>query len=362
MLAGIRHSLASAFAPPRYLVPPTVGIDLSASGIKIVMLRDTAQGPVLSNYVDHRLPGGAFADGEVADRAAIISALQMLAKKHAFTHAAASLPELKSFLFETNASGRTKDEWRITVEPHLDELVPLPPAEAMFDLVPVGVAEGDAVSVAGVGYARRVVEEMLSVYDEAGITITAFEGESFAASRALLPHGDTSTTMIIDVGRSTTKLSIVAGRIPRFTTTIGIGGHALTLAVQKYFGVTEEEARRIKAERGILSASENEEYMSVMFSTVSAIKDEIVTRLQYWQGKAAHAGAHEPVSRAILVGGNASLRGFPEYLEGVLRIPVSMGDVFTNLASRDAWVPSVSRAESLAYATAIGLALRSYVR
>lgn len=361
MLAGIRHSLASAFAPPRYLVPSTVGVDLSASGIKIAMLEDTAQGPILSTYVDHRLPSGAFADGEVTDRGAIVSALQMLAKKHSFTHVSASLPELKSYLFETSASGRTKDEWRIAVEPHLDELIPLPPTEAAFDLVPVGPAEGDAVNIAGVGYARRVVEEMLSVYDEAGIAVTALEGEAFASARSLLPHGDTSTTMIIDVGRSTTKLSIVAGRIPRFTTTIGIGGHALTLAVQKYFGVTEEEARRIKAERGILSASENEEYMSVMFSTVSAIKDEITTRLQYWQGKAALAGAHEPVSRALLIGGNASLRGFPEYLEGVLRVPVVAGDVFTNLAPRDAWVPSVSRAESLAYATAIGLALRSYV-
>ena len=66
---------------------------------------------------------------------------------------------------------------------------------------------------------------------------------------------------------------------------------------------------------------------------------------------------HEPVSHAILAGGNASVRGFPEYLENALRIPVVTGDVFTNFASRDTWFPPIEYTESLAYATAIGLAL-----
>lgn len=361
MLVGLRHAFTSAFAPPHYLEPRAVGIDLSASGVKAVTLTETAHGLILSSHIEARLPVGAFADGEFADRAAVIKLLATLSKKNHIGRVHVSLTEAKSYLFETVAPGKTKEEWRIAVEPHLDELVPLPPTEAVFDVVPVGqTAEGET-RLTGVGYARRVVEGTLSVFDEAGIVVRSLEGEMFAAARALLPHGDTSTTLIIDVGRTTTKLAIVASRIPRFATTIGIGGHALTLAVQKHFGVTEDEARRIKAERGIVSASGNEDYTAAMFSTVSAIKDEIASRLQYWQGKAAFAGAHEPVTRAILVGGNASLRGFPEYLEGILKIPVTAGDVFTNLASKNVWLPPLGYAESLAYATPIGLALRKYV-
>lgn len=360
MLAGLRHALASAFAPPHYLAPQAVGLDLSASGIKVAVLSSTNHGLTLSSYADARLPAGAFADGEFADRAAVVALLSTLTKQHHFNSAHASLPEAKSYLFETAAPGHTKDEWRTVVEPHLDEFIPLPPTDAAFDLVPVGQTSEGETRIAGTGYARRVVEGALSVFDEAGISIQSLEGEMFATARALLPHGDTSTIMIIDVGRTTTKLAIVANRIPRFSTTIGIGGHALTLAVQKHFGVTEDEARHIKADRGIVFAAGNEDYTAAMFSTVSAIKDEIATRLQYWQSKAAYAGAHEPVTRAILIGGNASLRGFPEYLEGVLKIPVAAGDVFTNLASRNVWLPPLEYAESLAYATSIGLALRTY--
>ena len=181
-------------------------------------------------------------------------------------------------------------------------------------------------------------------------------------ARALLPQGDESTALIIDIGKTTTKIAIVAGRIPRFATTIGIGGHALTLAVQKHFGVTETEARKVKSERGIVPAPENEDYLAAMLSTVSAIRDEISHCLGYWQEKASLVFAHEPVSHAILAGGNASVRGLPEYLEGSLQIPVTAGDVFTNLASRDVWVPSLDYTDSLAYATAIGLALYDHTQ
>ena len=224
-------------------------------------------------------------------------------------------------------------------------------------MVKVGYKERGDARIAGVGFARRIIADTLSVFDHASIEVRALEEETFAMARALLPSGDESTALIIDIGKTTTKMAIVAKRIPRFSTTIGIGGHAFTLAVQKHFGVTEAEARKIKAERGIAPAAGNEDYLAAMLSTASAIREEISHRFDYWQGKASLEYAHEPVSHAILSGGNASLRGLPEYLEGALKIPVVTGDVFTNLASRDVWVPSIDYTESLAYATAIGLAL-----
>ncbi len=212
----------------------------------------------------------------------------------------------------------------------------------------------------GVGYARRVVEETLAVMDMSGVKVRSMEGETFALARALLPHGDTETVLIIDIGRTTTKLMVVGSRMPRFTTTLDIGGHALTLAVQKHFGVTEEEAKKVKAERGLIGGDGGEEYVAAMLSTVSAVREEIARRLEYWQSRAGQVAEHQPVTRAILVGGNSTVRGLPEYLEAQLKIPVALGDVFTNLASKDVWLPPIDYMESLAYGTAIGLALRDH--
>jgi type IV pilus assembly protein PilM len=348
----------AAFAPPRYIALPLSGVDLSTSGVKAVRLEKHPEGLTLANYIEVRLDPGAFAEGEIVERKPVLEALQAAVKKTGIGSCNAALPESKAYLFETSAPGTKKAEWRIAVEQHLDELVPLPPQDTEFDMVKVGESKEGGTLVAGIGFARRIVDETLSVFDEAGVGVRALESETFAFARALLPRGDTSTTLLIDVGKTTTKMAIVERCIPRFATTIGIGGHALTLAVQKHFGVTEQEARKVKAERGIVFAPGNEDYLAAMLSTVSAIRDELSTRLIYWQEKAALSGAHEPVTQAILAGGNASVRGLPEYLESALKIPVHVGDVFTNLASRNFWVPSLDYTESLAYATAIGLALR----
>lgn len=351
----------AAFAPPQYIALPLSGIDLSTSGVKAVRLTQGPHGLTLASYSEVLLSSGAFTDGEIIDRAAIIAALRSAAREAGISHANVALPESKSYLFETVVESPVKMEQRIMIEQHLDELVPLPPPETAFDFVtvPPGVSSGNLI--AGIGFANRIVDETLAVFDAAKVSVRSLEGETFALARALLPRGDTSTTLLIDVGKTTTKLAVVVGQVPRFAATIGIGGHALTLAVQKHFGVTEAEARQVKSDRGIVFAPGNEDYLAAMLSTVSAIRDEISLRLNYWQDKATTAGVHEPVSRAILAGGNASVRGFPEYLESTLKIPVVVGDVFTNLASRDYWIPTVDHAESLAYATAIGLALRDNV-
>src|SRR3989344_1938081 len=333
--------LRVAFAPPRYLELPFSGIDISTSGIKAARLEESADGLTLARSIDERLPSGAFTDGEIVDRAAVMNVLAKVAAATGISTANVALSESKSYLFETAVSGANMGEWRTAIEQRLDELVPLPPPETVFDMVKVGQGgNGDAL-VLGIGFARRIVDDLLSVFDQTNITVRSLEGETFAALRALLPMGDDSTVLIIDVGRTTTKISILTRCMPRFATTIGIGGHALTLAVQKHFGVTEAEARRVKAERGIVPAPGNEDYLAAMLSTISAIRDEISSRLNYWQEKVVSSGSHQPVTHAILIGGNASVRGFTEYLEGALKIPVAAGDVFTNLASRDTWIPRI---------------------
>lgn len=354
--------LRAAFAPPRYIALPLSGIDLSVSGVKAVRLVEGTHGLTLASYSEIFFPAGIFADGEIVDRNVVVEGLVTAARMSNISAANAALPEPKAFLFETTAPVGERSEQRIAVEQHLDELVPLPPQETDFDIVQVGRGENGEALVAGIGFARRIVDDTVSIFEQAHIPLQVLEGETFATARALLPRGDTSTVLIIDIGKTTTKLSIVASCIPRFAMTINIGGHALTLAVQKYFGVTETEARKVKSERGIVPAAGNEEYLAAMLSTVSAIRDEIAKCLEYWKKKAASGGGHEPVSCAILAGGNASVRGLAEYLEGALGIPVTVGDVFTNLASRDVWIPQLDYSESLAYATAIGLALYDYIQ
>lgn len=347
-------------APPEYLTLPTVGIDVSASAIKFAILGDHLSGLRVETFGDERLSPGTVTGGEITDKAAVTKTLGEIAHKYGVRRANIALPESRGYLFEATVTSKERSGWRTEIEQHLDEYVPLPPADVTFDAAPLAT-EGDQTHMVGVGYARRVIDESLAVFEDAGIEIRAIESETFALPRALIPHGDTGTVLIIDIGKSSTKLLVVSKRLPRLATTLNIGGHALTLAVQKYFGVTEEEAKKVKAERGLTPGPDNDEYIAAMLSTLSVVRDEIVRRIDYWNSRQTVVAAHEPVSRAIIVGGNATVRGLPEYLEVALKIPVELGDVFTNLAPRADWLPPIDYMESLAFGTAIGLSLREYV-
>lgn len=359
-MTALSRVLRTEFPPPSYLAPAVAGIDISTSGIKIATLAEKSRGLELADYDELPLPAGTVVDGEMRDPSAVVKGLAELAGKHRIRMANIALPESRGYLFEADVPGASLAEARVAVERRLDEYVPLPSAEVAFSIAPLPKA-GDAHRVVGVGYSRRVVEDSLAALDEAGIRTRAIESETFALPRALLPHGNNDTVLIIDIGKTTTKLLVATGRLPRYVTTLDIGGHALTLAVEKHFGVSEEEAKRVKAERGIVSGVGNEEYLAAMLSTVSVIRDEIAKRLAYWQSRPETVAANDPVTRAILVGGNATVLGLPEYLQTSLKIPVELGDVFANFAPREAWLPPLEYTESLAYGTAIGLALREYV-
>jgi type IV pilus assembly protein PilM len=355
MSSSISRAAALAFAPPRFLDPPAAGIDISTSGVKLAVIQEHAHGLELPIADEHRFASGVFVGGEMTDRAAVTEGLKALAAKHRIRTAHVALPESRAYLFETQAEGATPDEWRASVERRIDEFVPLPPAEAMFGIVPF--SDAPAPRVVGMGYARRAVEELLAVLDEAGVEAASLESETFSVPRALLKPHDEDTVLLIDIGRTTTKIVVATRRIPRFATTLDVGGHAFTLAVQKYFGVTEADAKRVKAEKGIAAADGNDEYLAAMLTTASVMREEIARRFDYWQGRAPR---EERIARAVLAGGNASIKGLPEYLAAKLGVPVAMGDVFANFASRDAWIPDLDYRASLAYATSIGLALRAY--
>ena len=358
-MSALSRFIRVEFPPPTYLSLPTVGVDISTSGIKIARLSEKTHGLELADYGELSLPSGTVVAGEIRDPAAVTEGLKTLAQKHHITVANIGLPESRGYLFEAEVPGMSLEEARVTIERKLDEHVPLPSAEVAFDIALLAGDTPNARAI-GAGYARRVVEDSLSVVEDAGITARALESEIFALPRTLLPPGADETVLVIDIGKTTTKLLVATDRLPRYVTTLDIGGHALTQAVEKYFGVSAEEAKRVKAERGIVAGQGNEEYLAAMLSTVSVIRDEIAKRLDYWQSHVSEGDPKQPVSRALLVGGNATVLGLPEYLETSFKVPVELGNVFTNFASRDVWLPPLEYTESLAYGTAIGLALRDY--
>ena len=125
-------------------------------------------------------------------------------------------------------------------------------------------------------------------------------------------------------------------------------------------GVTFDEAEKVKREKGLVSMVANSDLSFAFMSLMGVLRDEIHRNFVYWQTHVDSSGKKRaPIEKIYLCGGDANLPGIAEFFAEHFCVPTEVANVFVNTNSFDAGVPKISFSDSLRYATAIGLALRS---
>lgn len=351
------------FPVPRLIALRGGGLEISEHSIKYLALEPDSSSKKkeyrIAAWGNDAVPHGAIAGGEIANKDALRGALQhVLEKTHSpFVHV--SLPEQKGYVFQASFPRNPELSVRDAVAFTLEQHVPLSTEEAILDCEELP-SSGREVQVNVTAFPRRTVESLHGVLADAGFTPLSFEMESQAAARALIAPGDEKTRMIVDFGDTRTSISIIERGIVRFTTSIDVAGVSLEAALRKAFNVSEEEADRLKNEEGIVAAARGNRVAEALIGTVSALRDEVNRRFIFWHTHTVEIGRGKPIEEILLIGGNANLRGLPEYLGQVTRTPVRQPDIWTNVCDFSSYIPPIPRNESYRYATVVGLALRAF--
>lgn len=359
------HSLLRYFPPPSFMRMRGVGIDMTDRAIKHLLLNDDRGTLRVATYGFHELPEGAIEKGAIKDPRPVVEALRAIRATVDTEFAYISLPEDHAYLFITAVPGNASHaEIRSAVELTLKENVPISPTEAVFDFSPLcEVTEDGSAQMAVSVYPAEVVSEYAAVLQEAGFMPLSFEIEGGAASRSVIPSQSQETVMLVDMGRAGAGISIVNGCSLAFTSTLEVCGDDLTRAISRSLNVSYAEAEKLKIEHGFIKTPETEAIFSAVVGIISALRDEILKHLAYWQVHSAQEYSFaKPVSKIVLVGGNTNIKGFREYLAAQSPVPVVKGNVWANVASFDEYIPPIHRIQSYRYATAIGLALRGVQR
>jgi len=343
---------------------PSVGIDISDTSVKFLELHDGQFGKTIGRYGTKEIPEGVVVDGGIKNEEKLVLILTEIKKQHHLHFIRASLPEEKAFLFTMFAPhSASLREVHNLVEFRLEENVPLPPRDTVFDydVVPSGEQRrGKEAEISVVVFARKTIEEYTNVFQAAGLVPLSLELEAQAIARSLIKKGDLGTYLIVDFGKLRTGLAIVSRGLLAFTSTLDVVGDTITDIIVKHFSVTKEEAERIKNESDFIKNKEDEALVGKLMETISSLKNEIERHHQYWNTKKdAKGGPVPPIEKIVLCGGSSNLVGLRELLSGSLNIPVEQGNVWSNTFSFNDVIPEIDRATSLGYATAVGLALRS---
>ena len=347
--------LLSLFPIPTLLRMGAGGLEISEHSVKYLFLSHKGGARRINMYGNTDLPEGIVDDGEIKDVAALAQVLKGLLKEGVPQHVHVSLPEQKGYIFRMKVPRTADLSIREAVEFRIEEYVPLPPSDVVFD---AEIIEGESTqseyTLNVTAFPRMTVEAYYETLAGAGYTPLSFEIESQAAARAVIERADQETRMIVDFGETRTAIAVVQGGVVRFTTSLELAGGSLASAL-KAAGITAD-IERVKNEEGVVAGGKAS---GALMPIISNLKDEIQRHFVYWHTHGEAAGSlHAPIASVILCGGNGNLRGLPEYLSQALRVPVARASVWQNAFALTEYVPSISANQSLRYATVTGLALR----
>lgn len=359
-------ALLRVIPPPAYITMPCVGLDISDTSLKYVALKPSLRNSAtreIDQWGGIDIPTGVVNRGEVINPSQLVAVLKEFKEKTKAEFVRVSLPEERAYLFETEIKNNTPaKEVRGLLEFRLEENVPIPSREVFFDYsILSSKDEARTVDVSVVAYAKQTIQAYYDACIEAGLRPISFEIEAQAMARAVVPQNIQGSVMVVDFGKTRTGIGIVYRGALLYTSTVDIGGDRLSQILRKTLGdISEAEITQLKNVEGLVRGVDSSEVRDALISTISVIKDELITRMQYWHLRTGNSDERR-INSVLLCGGSANLKGLPEYLTETLGVSAVRGNVWENTFSLEHTVPPIDKLHSFGYAAAIGLALKNIV-
>ena len=344
---------------------PILGVDITASGVKLVELAQSGESYRMEAYASEPIPAESMDDADIVDVGAVAQAVRQALRRSGTRsrEAAVAIAGEAVVTRMTRIPGRlSDDEMQAHAAFQAEQFLPFPMEEANLDFEVAGpseIAPGmlDVLLVA----ARSVhVSQRQRTLRAGGLEARVVEPEPHALERAcrLLTHqmiggGLRQMIALVEFGASITTFSVLSDRMLVYTRNFAFGGQQLTDEVMERYGLNPAEA-----ERAIQAGDLPEDYAADLLGGFRDDMARQVSRsLQFFL--ASQNGAGQPVQ--VLVGGGcAKLPGVAGAVEERLGIPAQIVDPLGHLNVGGKADAQGVRGGDTALMTACGLALRNF--
>lgn len=372
------------------LKPETFGLDISDLSLKVAKLKKRQGDLSLMSFGEGNIPPGVIEGGEIKDETTLAKIIQETIRKTQGAkiktkEAIVSLPEEKAFLQVIQLPKMTEDELKKAVRFEAENYIPLPLEEVYLDFQIARPLSNhlDHTDVLIAALPKKTVDPYVSSIKKAGLIPRVFEIESQAISRALVKNEiSPSPVLLIDLGATRTSFIIFSGYSLRFTSSIPVSSRKFTEAISEALNVDFVTAEKLKKQYGLETSEkirlrkkpgevkfekeiiEDKKIFNAVIPALIDLVEQIKKHINYYQTHASHEhlqSENKGVAKIFLSGGGANLKGLPDILSLELGIPVERGNPWINILPEPLKeVPELSYEKSLSFATALGLALRSY--
>lgn len=309
-----------------------LGIDIGSSGTKIVELKKENESVRLTNYAfSENLDSKISGDWQVVEIESVAGNIKKIIDKAKISSklVVAALPAYSVFSSIINLSNINKKDLEAAIKIEAKKVIPLPLEEMILDsqIIEDGAKNTNNVSVLLTGAPRTLVDKYLEIFKKANLQLLSLETETFSLIRSLMGN-DKSSVMIVEIGTSTTDISIINKNIPILNRSIDVGGHTITSAISKSLNIGLERAEQFKYDLGISSIeSQGDIIPKTIIETISPIINEIKYLINVFQTK-----NNEQIDKIILSGGSSLLPNLVNYLTKVMDIKVIVGDPWARIS------------------------------
>lgn len=346
-----------------------VGIDISATGVKLVELAHSRSGYELKSMAVVPLPRDAIVENTVIDSMAVSQALlDAMEIAHPSTRKAAIAVSGNAVIIKTvTMPASTEFELETQIEFEADQHVPYDIDDVYLDFQIMGEVRDthEEMEVVLVACKREVVDDYQLVLSEAGIEASCVDCSVFALENALeitekedkelageaFEDEMAPAVAAVNIGANLVNVNILINGQMAFVRDQFYGGQNLTEEIQKEHNISYQAAEEMKIERFSEVSPEALERFYV------GLTSELVRSLDFY----AANHAENPVQKLKLSGGSALIPDIANELEQRLGIEAEVVNPFEHIkvSNRKFDVDYLNRIGP-SMMVPIGLAMRSF--
>jgi type IV pilus assembly protein PilM len=336
-----------------------IAIDIGSSYIKLVQLKGSAPNFHLKKFGMVPLPPEVIVEGAVMDAGRVTDAIKELLKTHKVKtkDAVVSVSGSSVIIKRITVSDMTDEELAESIKWEAEQYIPFAIDDVNIDFQKLGPAatEGQA-EVLLVAVKKDKINDYLNLAKEAGLDPVVMDVDAFALGNMyeLNYESEAGTTALLNIGASVMNINIIKDGQVTFTRDVTVGGNRYSEALQKDFGLTYEDAERVKRGEAV-EGVDLEQAAGVMSSVTEDIVAEIQRSFEFFRTTTSS----DKVGRVLLSGGCARIRNFATLLSERAEVPVEVVNPFRNVkVDPKKFGPVFMEEEGPMAAVAVGLAIR----
>jgi type IV pilus assembly protein PilM len=230
-----------------------IGIDIGSSSVKLVQLKEQKGAYMLQNAGVLPLPPEAIVDNTLMDSSSIVEAVKNLIKSLDIKakEVASSVSGNSVIIRKIALPAMHPEELEDQIQWEAEQYIPFDINDVNIDfqlLAPDG-HDPSKMNVLLVASKKDIVNDYLAVFSEAGLKLVVVDVDSFAVQNCFELNYDIDpeeVAALINIGASIMNLNIVKDGVSLFTRDVQMGGNLYTEEIQKQYGVSSEDAERMK--------------------------------------------------------------------------------------------------------------------